>query len=597
MKRPLAVVKSQSHFARLAKLIGEDLWARKGSFLGAYFCSLMAVLAIVLLPWPLKFIIDYAIGQQPLPEPLNQVEQFLSVIGTQLTATDWALIFAGGYALIALLGALFGAAEKMIGARIREGLVLRVRQKILLHLQQLTLTADQRSGDLVLRMIADVHHLIRLVTKTTPLLFRHLSTTVFTLTVIYLLEPLLAVTGLAVVSLFAVIVRLYGRRLTNASRYKRSQEGAVAGFTQEIIRGLPTVQALSADAHIRRRFHEINRSSLHAGVRETATAVSMERTLQIVNGCAVALTIGIGAVLVLRGQLSLGDLTVFVAYMLQLLKPVEKLNDLASAVSRGLSCGERLALLLGQSPGVLDHPDAKPITHSRGVVEFRAVKFSYGEAETPELLDDVSFRIEPGQLTVLMGPSGGGKSTLLKLMLRQLEPASGGLLLDGKPYSTITIASLREQFAVMLQQHHLFAGTLRNALWLNHTPVQDRNIWNALSQVDMKAYVESLQDGLDTDLSEDGLNFSGGQRARLSMARALLLDRPFLLLDEPLANIDARSQRIILDTLDSIRAGKTCFVISHQASLTDRADVVLSLENGKLSENYRQTRPLKTIQS
>jgi ABC-type bacteriocin/lantibiotic exporter with double-glycine peptidase domain len=195
----------------------------------------------------------------------------------------------------------------------------------------------------------------------------------------------------------------------------------------------------------------------------------------------------------------------------------------------------------------------------------------------------------PGKLTVLVGASGSGKSTLINLIMRQLLPESGDILIDGKSYDELTLSSLRAQFAVMLQQHHLFSGTLRNALWLKNQIITDDKIWEALSKVDMEKFVRQLPEGLATELDEDGCNFSGGQRARLSLARALLQDRPILLLDEPLANIDEQSQKIFLKALDKIRQYKTCLVISHLPALIERAELLLHLNNGQLQ--IQQSKP------
>ena len=202
------------------------------------------------------------------------------------------------------------------------------------------------------------------------------------------------------------------------------------------------------------------------------------------------------------------------------------------------------------------------------------------------MLDCVNLQLEAGCLTVLTGPSGSGKSTLLNLILRQLIPTAGEILIDGHPYARVTLASLRAQFGVMLQHHHLFAGSVRDALWLNDGPIDDAGIWQVLAMVDLAGHVQRMPMGLDTELKEGGANLSGGQLARLSLARALLTDRPILLLDEPLANIDHASQAVILEALEQIRHARTIFAISHQPALLERADVVLILERGRLNQTF-----------
>ncbi|MCH9698593.1 MAG: ABC transporter ATP-binding protein/permease, partial [Gammaproteobacteria bacterium] len=442
-----------------------------------------------------------------------------------------------------------------------------------------------------------VYALVRFLSRTVPLIFRHSIVALFTLSVMLWLEPWLAATGVLMVVILAVLVLYHGGRLRRASRTKRAREGEVAGFTQELVKGVSTVQALTAEQHIKQRFHAINRTSLRAGLAETSEAVNMECNMQMINGFAVALIMGAGATFVLKGQLTVGDLTVFVAYMIQLLKPVEKINELASGVSRGLSRAEMLVDLLNQQPAVQDDPHVKSLSHGKGVITFRSVDFSYPQQQDGEsVLEEINFSLEPGQLTVLTGSSGSGKSTLINLLLRQLTPTSGSILIDGQDTTTISLSSLRAQFAVMLQHHHLFSGSLREALWLNQTMIDDTRIWQTLSKVDLQDMVKQLPAGLDTRLNEDGQNFSGGQRARLSLTRALLLDRPILILDEPLANIDAQSQSIIVGALNQIRLSKTCLVVSHQLNLINSADQLLRLEKGCIISDQSQPDILQSRQ-
>jgi len=553
------------------------------------------VATLLLLPWPLKLIIDHVMEGHPLPDIMERMLQTMAnQLGFEQTQGTQVLMFACSYAVIALLATFSNVAEKLGGAKINEHLVLSLRDKVLEHFQ--TLSSQQRShsssGDLSLRILVDVHHLARLLTKTVALIFRHIAMTLFTLIVMFLINPLLALTGLGMVLVLVLLVRTKGRHLRHMSRLKRARESDVAGFTQEFVKGMDTIQALGAEEHVRQRFRQINKNSLNAAIGETKAAIGMERVMQIANGLAVALIMGSSGLLVIHGQLTLGELTVFVAYTLQLLKPVEKINDMASALTRGLCRAENLGQLLTQTPIIRDQPDALPLEHCRGRIELRGVSFRY--PDTGQLvLDDVDLVLEPGRLTVLTGPSGIGKSTLMDLVLRQQEPTQGCLLIDRTPYHKVTLLSLRQQFGVMLQQPHLFAGSIRDALWLNSHPLDEEIFWHVLAMVNMDQAVRKLPSGLDTKLNEGGENLSGGQRARLSLARALLADRPILLLDEPLANIDEVSQQVIVDALERIRERKTIFAISHQPALIERADVILTLERGHLAPPLPEPIPLK----
>jgi ABC-type multidrug transport system fused ATPase/permease subunit len=488
------------------------------------------------------------------------------------------------FLLITILGAIANALEKNISARIRERLTWQLRDRMLAHLQTLspTFRNDNRSGELVLRLVDDSDLFVRILTKTLPLVFQHLATLALTLLLLFWLNAHLGLLAGLMVPALAVVGRYYSRRLWAASRNKRKHEGKVSGLAQEIVRGLPVIQALGGEEHARKRFGKSNVRRLKAGIEETRVAVRMERMLQIIQGIALALTTGGGALLVLRGQITIGELTLFVAYMAQLLKPVEKLNDLAETAGRGFAGGERMLALLAMVAFASDKPAAIELARARGNLEFCNVWFEYPETEIPPrpVLRGVDLRLEPDRLAVLIGESGAGKSTMLSLIVRLFDPTCGEILLDGIPLTKLKIKSLREQIAIMTQEMHLFSGTLRRALNPHGIQLSDKRLWEALVLVALDEFVRSLPLQLDTPLGEDGLNLSGGQRQRLSLARAFLLNRPILLLDEPLANVDAASAAVILKALEHVRAGRTCLAITHESSLLQHADDIYHLEDG-----------------
>jgi ABC-type multidrug transport system fused ATPase/permease subunit len=198
------------------------------------------------------------------------------------------------------------------------------------------------------------------------------------------------------------------------------------------------------------------------------------------------------------------------------------------------------------------------------------------------VLRGVNLRLQPGELAMLVGASGAGKSTILSLLVRLFDPTSGEILLDGRPLRSLTVRSLRAQMAMMSQDTHLFAGSLREALTPTGERLPDARIWDALALVAMEDFVRGVPGTLDAPLGEDGVDLSGGQRQRLSLARAFLLDRPILLLDEPTSNVDPESEAVIAAALDRLRRGRTCLAITHRLSLFDRADVAYRLEQGRI---------------
>ncbi|HEV2914256.1 MAG TPA: ABC transporter ATP-binding protein [Pyrinomonadaceae bacterium] len=571
----------QHVWRKLGRVFGPDLWTHRRLLLSSYAFRLISVGALIFAPWPLKIIIDNVITSRPLPGALRP-------LGASLSPEALVLWMTVLFVAATVVGAITNALEKNLSARVRERLTLALRDRLLAHLQTLppTFRTRQRSGELVLRLVDDSDLFVRVLTKTLPVLFQQISTVILILVVMLWLDLRLAAFAMCLVPVLFVVIRHYSARLWRASRDKRKQEGKVSGLAQEIIRGLPVIQALGGEGHTRRRFERVNRKRLRSGVEETRIAVRMEQTMQIIQGFALALTTCVGALLILRRQLTLGELTVFTAYVAQLLKPIEKLNDLSETAGRGFAGGERLLSLLEHRPLVVDAPDVIDIGRARGVIEFRDVWFEYPDADsrTEFVLRGVNMRLEPGRLSVLMGQSGAGKSTIMSLMVRLFDPTSGEITLDGRPLRELSVRSLRSQIAIMTQDTHLFSGSLQRALIPDGVAVKEAKIWEALSLVALDDFVRRLPEKLLTRLGEDALNLSGGQRQRLSLARAFLMDRPILLLDEPLANVDAASAIVILKALDHLRTTRTCLAITHQSQLLDYADVVYRLDAGRTTE-------------
>jgi len=569
----------RSSWRALARAFGPDILIHRRAIVRSYAFRVLEVATGVLAPWPLKIVIDHVLSSRPLPGFLR---------GLDAAASPMAVIVAAGLAIV-LISSVRGAADalqKTTGARIRERLSLELRDRMLAHLQRLppTLRTAHRTGELVLRIVGDVEMFVRLQTRILPAIFENALTTVATFAVMAWIAPPLALLTLAVLPALALLVRHYGRRLRAASRAKRRHEGDVAGLAQEIVRGLPAIQALGGERHSRERFANLNARSLQAGVEETRATAALEQAMKLAHGVAVALIVCAGAVLVMHGRLTIGGLTLVTSYIVQLLKPIERINDIADTASRGMAGGERLLALLAVCPTVTDRPDAAAIGRARGAIEFRDVSFSYPTLDGPpaRVLRGVNLRIDPGQLLVLVGPSGAGKSTLINLLLRLFDPSGGTILLDGRPLASITLQSLRTQIASMAQDTHLFAGTVREVLTPAGVTVTDERLWEALAFVALDDFVRALPLSLDASLGEDGVNVSGGQRQRLSLARAFVLDRPILLLDEPLAHVDAASEAVIVRALQRLRRGRTCIAVTHQPALFQCADLIYRLDNGRV---------------
>ena len=533
----------------------------------AFAASLLASGFAVAAPMPVKIIIDDVLqGRHPTGFPA-------------MNGTELVLLLATLAAVLAGLSALFSASEKMISARLRERFTLNLRLLCLDRLMLLTplCRGDDRSGELGLRLVDDVQQVARLYTKTMPVIVRHGLTLLFTLAALIWISPVLGAAAVTIALALAIMVRFVARPLQLTAKAKRVQEGRVAGFAQEILRSLSFIQSAGAEAHIRDHFEATNRDSLGAGINETRAAVRLERMMQIANGLAVALIVGGGGWLALRGSVSAGDLAIAMLYLNQMLRPIEKINELASAISGATSRAARLTELLDRDER-LDRSGSFMSERAEGRLTLASPEFSYADGRD---FHYDAIDIPAGSLVSIEGPSGSGKSTLLALLTRLFDPQSGAIQLDGQDYRDWDLASLRRQFAVSPQSPPLMAGSVRDWMQLGGVEADDAKFWTALKAVSLAEMLRA-RGGLDVPLGEAGAGLSGGEQSRLALARALAADRPVLLLDEPFANVDPVSARVMLNALQQENGRRTIIVVTHQPLPIEMASMKLRMQTGRL---------------
>ncbi len=294
----------------------------------------------------------------------------------------------------------------------------------------------------------------------------------------------------------------------------------------------------------------------------------------------------LGTIAVANGELTIGGMLIFVAYLSQLLDPVRELGSLANAIFRALAGAERVIELLDEEPRVTDRQGARRLGRVRGALEVDRVGFTYPGASTAALRD-VTLRVAPGETVALVGPSGAGKSTLAKLLLRFYDPSHGAIRLDGTDLREITLGSLRDNLSILLQESLVLHGSVRQNIAIGRRGASEAEIERAARLAGAWEFIRELPDGLDTDVGERGRRLSGGQRQRLAIARALIADAPVLILDEPSTGLDAEAKSALLEPLRTLMRDRTTVVISHDLLTTRDADLVAVLDGGRLVESGR----------
>ena len=349
-----------------------------------------------------------------------------------------------------------------------------------------------------------------------------------------------------------------------------------------MLSGQKTIRAYDREEAVLGKFDEKNDAAVEAYTVAEAYGTITGPSVNCINNVSLALVCLCGSLLFLRGEIGLGDLSSFVQYSRKFSGPINELANIIAELQSALAAAERVFSLIDAEPEKADAPDAIELSDVRGDVELRNVDFSY-EPGKP-IIEGLNLHAEPGSLTAIVGPTGAGKTTIINLLMRFYDVNAGGVYVDGKDVRTLTRASLRRAYTMVLQDTWLFHGTIFENIAYGKPDATMDEVVAAAKAAHIHSYISRLPKGYDTVLSDNGAGISMGQRQLLTIARAMLLDAHMLILDEATSNVDTRTEQRIQAAMRTLMQGKTCFVIAHRLSTIRSADHILVLDGGKVVE-------------
>ncbi|MEZ5215281.1 MAG: ABC transporter ATP-binding protein [Ilumatobacteraceae bacterium] len=525
--------------------------------------ALLEVAAGLAQPWPLKHVVDHVLGAPAGTRPIGGLAlalvALLAVVGVAATADYWAT-------------RLLSAPGLHIANDLRDDVFSH------LHRMSLRFHGEHRVGDLTARVTGDADRSQELVVQSLAVLLPNALLMIGMVGVLFLLDPWLALVALASTPILAAVVFRSTRQLKSANRSARKADGEVAAATTESLGAMQLVQVFSLEDRQRAQFGALTRTSLGSALEATRLQARFSPIVDITSAISTASVLGIGALRVMDGELSVGELLVVLSYVGSVYKPVKALAKLSHTFSKGVTSVERIAAVLDSCPQIEDAGSIRlPPVHGR--IELRDVDFSYGREQA---LSGVNLTIEPGETIALVGPTGAGKSTIASLIPRLVDPDAGTVLVDGHDLRSVSVRSLRAQVSMVLQDCVLLRGTLRENIAVGRIGATGRDIERAARLALVDEFASRMPLGLDTPVGERGANLSGGQRQRIAIARAILRDAPILILDEPTSALDPASEALIIEALSNLPSGRTAIVIAHRLTTIEHADRIVVVEGGRI---------------
>lgn len=551
--------------------------------------SMLALLGVslmtILRPWPLKLIIDYLLNpdrqvtNMPFLAPLSNWDP-LSVV----------LFAAGAVLVIAAVNGFLGYSRELLSKTVGHGVIASIRLQLFSHIQRLPQSYHdyRETGDLITRLTGDISLLQNLLVETIIQLAGQLIIILGMLVIVFFIDWQLALLILAVMPLFIFASLSFSRRIKSAASKQRENFGKMVTSIEETLAGISQVKVFSQEKQRDKLISKSVRRDFKAGLKTTRLAANFARIVELIAALGTGLVLFVGARKALNGTISPGDLIIFLSYMRGIYRPIRSISKLSARIAKAVVRGEKVMEILEIVPEVTDREGAVPAPRIKGRIRFEKITFGY--VKNNYILHDFSCRIPRSKTTVIIGPTGAGKSTLAKLLLRLYEPQEGIISIDGRDISEFKIQSLRKKITSLTQEAFLFQTTLKDNIAFSKHRASQQEIEKAAQMVGADQFIKKLPEGYDTIIGGGGLTLSGGQRQRVSFARAALRDSAIMIFDEPASGLDVHAEREAKEALRALKPHRVLIIITHRLNFLELADWVVFIRDGLLVE---EGKPMK----
>ncbi len=565
----------------MLRLIRSLIQPYRGSLALILLAMLVQTAMSVATPWPLKIVLDNVVGSRELHPWLKRILEPLLQGNSKMQIAAAAAL---AVIVIAILGAIASYIANYYTTSVGQWVANDLRKRTYHHLQQLSLHYydTHQTASVLSTITSDVQTIQAFASSSTLGILVDLLTIVAMLAIMFWLNWDFTLIAVAVTPFMLLLVSRLKKAVKKATHEVRKQQSNMVAVVEQGLQSMRVVKAFGRQDLEQEELSDVSQATVDAALKARRVKAMLSPIVTVTVALCTAIVLWRGSSLILKGAMTAGALTVFLSYLAQFFKPVQDLAKMTNTIAQTAVGVERVRAILDADDIVPERPEARAPDSLQGNITFQNVAFSY-DKDSP-VLKDVSFEIKAGQMVGIVGPTGGGKSTVVSMIPRFYDPTAGTVRIDGNDVRDFKLQALRNQIGYVLQETVLFRGTVLENIAYGRNGATREEIISAAKLANADEFIAKMPHGYDSWVGDRGDTLSGGQRQRIGIARAIIRNNPILILDEPTAALDTESEKSVIEALTRLMKGRTVITIAHRLSTIRDADKILVLKNGVVAE-------------